>query len=41
MKVEPKVVYRKESEMESIGLINLTSKVLGDFFVRFKNEHED
>lgn len=41
MKVEPRVVYRKESEMESIELINLTSKVLGAFFVRFKNEHED
>lgn len=40
-RVDPKIIYGKESAMEPIEIINIVSKLLALFCGRLKNEHED
>lgn len=40
-RVDPRMIYRRESPMEPIDIIRTLSKILSEFSNRIKNEHED
>lgn len=40
-RVDPTIVYRRDTEKEALGMINDIGRVLHKYFVRFRKEHED
>lgn len=40
-RVDPKIIYSKQSSMETIEIIHIANKILDLFCGRLKNEHED